>query len=161
MLSFTQRDYDNALLFLDRAIAASPSCHMAWTLSSTTAGWIGDGKRAVEHATRAMQLSPLDPFAFFTEHMLSQGHYVSGDYEQAIAWGRRAASKNGMLASNLRTLAAALVAHGDIEAARAIARRILATDPNFGLKKFAARSAMSPRILDFHIPRLRAAGLPD
>jgi adenylate cyclase len=161
MLSFTRRDYDTALLFLDRAIAASPSCHMAWTLSSTTAGWIGDGKRAVEHATRAMQLSPLDPFAFFTEHMLSQGHYISGDYDQAIAWGRRAASRNNMLASNLRTLAAALVASGDLEAARHVGRRILELDPDFGLKEFAVRSAMSPRVLESHIPRLRIAGLPD
>ena len=161
MLSFTQRDYDKALWFLDRAIAASPSCHMAWTLSSTTAGWIGDGLRAVEHATRAMQLSPLDPFAFFTAHMLSQGHYVSGDFEQAIAWGRRADSHNSMLTSNLRTLAAALVARGDIGAAHDIARRVLTLDPDFKLKTFAARSAMSQKVLEIHIPRLRAAGLPD
>jgi adenylate cyclase len=161
MSSFTQRDYGTALQYLDRAIAASPSCHMAWTLSSATAGWVGDGTRAVGHATRAMQLSPFDPFGFFTEHMLSQGHYISGDYEQAIAWGQRAASHNPMLTSNLRTLAAALVANGDTEAAQDIGRRILTLDPNFGLKAFAARSAMSTKILDSHVPRLRAAGLPD
>jgi tetratricopeptide (TPR) repeat protein len=161
MLSFTRRDYDWALQFLDRAIAVSPSCHMAWTLSSTTAGWMGDGERAVAHASRAMQLSPLDPFAFFTEHMLAQGHYVKGDFEQAIAWGRRAASHNSMLTSNLRTLAAALVAHGDIDAAHDVARRVLVLDPDFRLKTFAARSAMSQRVLEIHIPRLRAAGLPD
>ncbi|WP_162268462.1 adenylate/guanylate cyclase domain-containing protein [Bradyrhizobium manausense] len=161
MLSFTQRDYATALNFLDRAIAASPSCHMAWTLSSTTAGWIADGKRAVEHATRAMQLSPLDPFAFFTEHMLSQGHYINGDYQQAIAWGQRAVAHNSMLTSNLRTLAAALVAYGDLDAAREIARRILALDPNFSLMTFAARSPMSAKVLESHVPRLRAAGLPD
>jgi class 3 adenylate cyclase/TolB-like protein/Tfp pilus assembly protein PilF len=161
MLSFTQHDYEQALHFLDRAITVGPSCHMAWTLSSTTAGWIGDGERAVAHATRAMQLSPFDPFAFFAEHMLSQGHYVRGDFEQAIAWGRRAASHNGMLTSNLRTLAAALVAHGDIDAARDIARRILVLDPDFRLKTFAARSAMSRSVLEIYLPRLRAAGLPE
>lgn len=161
MLSFTRRDYSTAMLFLDRAIAAGPSCHMAWTLSSTTAGWTGDGKRAIEHATRAMQLSPLDPFAFFAEHMLSQGHYISGDFEQAVAWGRRAQAHNGMLTSNLRTLTGALVALGDLAGARDTARRVLAADPNFRLQKFAARSAMSAKILDVHVPRLRAAGLPD
>lgn len=161
MLSFTKRDYGAALLSLDRALAAGPSCHMAWTLSSTTAGWIGDGSRAVEHATRAMQLSPLDPFGFFTEHMLGQGHYINGDFEQAVAWGRRAAARNGMLTSNLRTLAAALVAYGDVEGARDIAQRILATDPQFSLTRFAARSPFARKILEVHIPRLRAAGLPD
>lgn len=161
MLSFTRRDYNAATLFLDRAISAGPSCQMAWTLSSTTAGWIGDGERAVRHATRALQLSPRDPFAFFAEHMLSQGHYISGDFEQAVAWGRRAAARNGMLTSNLRTLAGALVASGDIEGAREIARRILLADPHFRLGNFAARSAMSPKILELHVPRLRMAGLPD
>jgi class 3 adenylate cyclase/TolB-like protein/tetratricopeptide (TPR) repeat protein len=161
MLSFTRRDYTAALSFLDRALLAGPSCHMAWALSSTTAGWIGDGKRAVEHATRALQLSPLDPFAFFTEHMLSQGHYVSGNYEQAVAWGRRSDARNGMLTSNLRTLAAACIAAGQVDEGRKIAARILATDPGFSLARFAARSAMAPHILEFHIPRLRAAGLPD
>jgi TolB-like protein/class 3 adenylate cyclase/Tfp pilus assembly protein PilF len=161
MLSFTRRDYTAALAFLDRALLAGPSCHMAWTLSSTTAGWIGDGKRAIEHATRALQLSPLDPFAFFTEHMLSQGHYISGNYEEAVAWGRRADARNSMLTSNLRTLAAACVAAGRMGEAQRIAERILATDPAFSLERFTARSAMAPHILEFHIPRLRAAGLPD
>jgi adenylate cyclase len=161
VLSFTRRDYDGAMYFLDRAITVGPSCQLAWTLSSTTAGWIGDGKRAVEHAQRALQLSPLDPFAFFTEHMLSQGHYICGDYEQAVVWGRRATARNGRLTSNLRTLAASLVAIGDLDGAREIARRVLDIEPGFSLRKFAARTPIKPEILEFHIPRLRAAGLPD
>jgi adenylate cyclase len=161
VLSFTRRDYEGARYFLDRAITVGPSCSLAWALSSTTYGWVGDGKRAVEHAQRALQLSPLDPFAFFTEHMLSQGHYISGDYEEAVVWGRRAAARNGMLTSNLRTLAASLVAAGDLDAAGEIARRVLEIEPGFTLQKFAARTPIKPEILQFHIPRLRAAGLPD
>jgi adenylate cyclase len=160
MLSFTRRDYDGALHFLDRAIAAGPSCQIAWTLSSTTAGWIGDGKRAVEHATRALQLSPLDPFAFFTEHMLSQGHYINGDFESAVTWGRRAAARNGRLTSNLRTLAAALVAVGNIAEAREIGRRVLEIEPSFTLRSFIARTPIKPALLTAHIPRLQEAGLP-
>jgi len=66
-----------------------------------------------------------------------------------------------MLTSNLRTLAAALVAHGDIEAARESARRVLALDPDFRLTTFAARSAMSQKVLEIYLPRLSAAGLPE
>jgi tetratricopeptide (TPR) repeat protein len=160
MLSFTKHDYRAAMIFLDRAIAAGPSCHMAWTLSSTTSGWIGDGKRAVEHARRALQLSPFDPFAFFAEHILSQGHYVNGEYEEAVAWGRRAATSNPSLASNLRTLAASLVALGEVDEARKIGQRILAADPEFRLAAFASRSAMAPTVLNGFMSRLRSAGLP-
>ena len=161
ILSFTRRDYQGARYFLDHALSLGPSCHMAWSLSSTTAGWTGDGARAVEHARRALQLSPFDPFTFFTEHMLSQGYYVSGDYEQAVAWGRRAAMRNEMLTSNLRTLTASLVALGDMQEARETAQRVLAVEPGFRLERFAARSAFRREILEYHIPRLRAAGLPD
>lgn len=161
VLSFTRREYGSALHFLDRALSVGPSCFLAWTLSSTTRGWVGDGPAAVEHARKALRLSPLDPFAFFAEHMLSQGHYVSGEYREAVEWGRRSAARNGMLTSNLRTLAASLVAAGDVEAARGVARRVLELEPSFRLARFAERSPMHPEILRDHIPRLRAAGLPD
>lgn len=161
MISFTRRDYPTALSFLDQALLVGPSCHMAWTLSSTTAGWMGNGERAVQHAMRALQLSPLDPFAFFAEHMLSQGHYVSGNYEEAVARGRRAQALNGMLASNLRTLAVSLVANGDHEGAQEIASRILANDPDFSVARFVERSPVAPEILESFASRLRAAGLPD
>lgn len=161
VLSFTRREYRSALHFLDRALSVGPSCFLAWTLSSTTRGWVGDGPAAVEHAREALRLSPFDPFAFFAEHMLSQGHYVGGEYREAVEWGRRSAARNGMLTSNLRTLAASLVAAGDVEAARGVARRVLELEPSFGLGKFAERSPMHPTILRDHIPRLREAGLPD
>lgn len=161
VLSYTRRDYGAALHFLDRAIAVGPSCHLAWAYSSATRGWLGDGPRAVEHARRALRLSPRDPFAFFTEHLLSQAYYVSGEYGEAVAWGRRAAARNGLLTSNLRTLAASLAALGDLEGAQEVARRLLAVEPAFRLGSFAARTPMGREVLEPLIPRLRAAGLPD
>jgi tetratricopeptide (TPR) repeat protein len=159
MLSATRRDYDGAMDFLDRAVQAGPSCHMAWTLSSATLAWRGDGQRAVEHATIAMRLSPLDPFAFFAESMLSLAYYVSEDYEQAVLWGRRSAAHNAMHTSNLRTLVGALVAVGDLEGARRVARQVRVADPGFNLAKFATRTPISEKILKAHLPRLRIAGL--
>jgi adenylate cyclase len=78
-----------------------------------------------------------------------------------VIWGRRAAARNDRLTSNLRTLAAALVAIGDIAGAREIGRRVLEVEPEFSLRKFAARTPITAEILQLHLPRLRAAGLPD
>ena len=161
MLSFTRRDYVAAMHCLDRAIAVGPSCAMAWTLGSATCGYLDDGARAVERAERALQLAPFSPFAFFGEHMLSQAHYVSGNFDAAAAWGRRAAARNPNLTSNLRTLAAALAAKGELDEARWIAKRVLAIEPEFRLSRFAARTPFIPAVLERHLPRLRAAGLPD
>lgn len=161
VLSFTRRDYERAREFLDRAISVGPSCHLAWTLSSATCGWTGDGEGAIAHAKRAMTLSPFDPFAFFAEHMLSQGHYVSGDYENAILWGQRSAERNGRLASNLRTLSAAYVAAGEIGEAKRIADQVMQLDPKFSLDRFKARTPFHKDLREEHAGRLSTAGLPN
>ena len=134
---------------------------MAWTLGSATHGWIGDGEGAVARARRAFQVSPFGPFVFFTKHMLAQGLYVSGDYKEAVAFGQQAAARNGLLTSNLRTLAASLVATGDVEAAHDVARRVMEIEPGFRLSAFAARTPFCRDVLRLYIPRLRAAGLPE
>jgi adenylate cyclase len=160
MLSFVHKSYDQALEHLDRAIEVRPSCDMAWTLGAATLGWTGDGVRAVQRAERALQIAPTGPFAFFTMHMLSQGHYVAGNYPEAIAWARKAAAQNNQLTSNLRTLAAALVANGDLLAGREVAKRVLDIEPGFRLGTFAARTPFVPAVLGPHLARLRKAGLP-
>lgn len=158
ILSYKRRDYDQARTYFDRAIRVGPSCHLAWTLSSTTYGWVGDGASAVTHAERAMRISPLDPFSFFTEHMMSQGYYVDGNYDKAIYWGRRAADRNGRLTSNLRTLSAALVAAGQVSEARDVVAQVRQIEPAFDLARFEARTPFVAEIRVPHIERLREAG---
>ncbi len=41
--SFLLRDYDRAMLFLDRAIEAGPNSSTAWTMNSATHGFVGNG----------------------------------------------------------------------------------------------------------------------
>ncbi len=158
--SFHDRDYRLARKCLDRALEVGPSCVMAWTLSSATYGWTGNGADAVAHAARALSLSPRDPFAFFAEHMLSQGHYMAGDFDAAIAIGQRVEESNPRLTSNLRTLAAALVAHGAIDAARDVAARMLRLEPDFTLGGFAQRTPLADAVRAPYVARLRRAGLP-
>ena len=161
VMSFTRRDYSGARHYLDHALSVGPSNAMAWALSSATHGWTGNGGAAIEHAERALRLSPFDPFAYFAEHMLSQGYYVNGNYPAAVHWGRSAAARNRLLTSNLRTLAAALVAMGDLDGAKEEAAKLLRLEPGFRLRNFVARTAFGPALRDAHAARLRAAGLPD
>jgi adenylate cyclase len=161
MLSFLQKDYETAAEVLDRAVRSGPSCAIAWAMSAATCGYVGDAARAVEHAERAIRLSPLDPMAFMFEHLLSQAHYIAGNTALAVEWGRKSAANNGLLTSNLRTLAASLVAEGDADGATRVARRLLAVDPQFRLGSFAARTPLPGAVLGPFIERLRLAGLPE
>jgi adenylate cyclase len=159
--SFLRKDYETAMVFLDRAIAAGPSCAWAWSLNSFTCQYLGDTRNAVPRAEQAVRLSPIGPDAFWHEHALSQAHYVSGNYDDAVSWARMSAAHNSGNLSNLRALICSLVAVGQMEQAREMAGRMLRTDPEFHLGRFRARTPLRGEIRDRFAEHLRKAGLPD
>jgi len=159
--SYLKKDYDTAVELQDRAIDVGPSCAMAWTLSSVTRGYLGQGQTAVIRAERGLQLSPRGPHVVYHQHILSQAHYINGNYDEAVLWGRRAARHTERLTSNLRCLVASLVATGQMDDARQVAARLLEFDPGMSLQAFASRTPLQGSIRDSFVERLRAAGLPD
>jgi adenylate cyclase len=159
--SYLLKDYDTATKRFDQALAASPNCAFAWTLSSCNCGYLGDGEGAIRRAERGLRLSPRDVHAFYQEHILSQAHYINGNYEEAAAWADKSAGHNDALTSNLRVLTASLVALGRREEAHRTARRLLQVQPKFGLAAFAARTPLRGAVRDLFVERLRSAGLPD
>jgi tetratricopeptide (TPR) repeat protein len=158
---FLLRDYDRAMLFLDRAIAAGPSCALAWTMSCSTCGYIGETRLAVERAKQGLRLSPLDAHRFWAEGGLAQAHYLNGDIEEAVALARMAASRTGGVAFNLRTLIASLVALGRMDEAAGAAQQLLRVQPGFRLTPYAQLCPFRGAVLATWIERLRLAGLPD
>lgn len=160
VFSYLKKDYNSAMELQDRAIEAGPSCAMAWTLSSVTRGFVGQGPIAVLRAERGLQLSPRGPHVVYHEHILSQAHYTNGNYDEAVAWGRRAAKSNERLTSNLRCLIASLVATGQMEEARQVAGRLLQFQPDFHLASFARMTPLQGTMRDDFVERLTIAGLP-
>lgn len=158
---FALRDLTQARGFLDSAVQNGPSNGYAWSLRSATNSWAGLGTHAVSDADRALQLSPLDPFSFFSQHMVSQGHYVAGDFELAALWGERSMQLNPELTSNLRILMAARVALGDEDAARELAAKVREIEPQFTIKSFVARTPLNVETRDMLAGHLRIAGLPE
>ena len=160
MKSFVEHDFTAAAALLDRAIALGPNVALAWSFASATSGYLGRGAEAVIRAERAIRISPRDPYAFRHEHMLSQAHYINGNFDEAVFWGESAAERNPRMASNLRTLCAAYVARGNFERGRAVAASLLAVQPGFRIGPWAQRTPLAGRILEEFAARLRAAGVP-
>lgn len=159
--AFLLRDTITAQRFLDRAIEAGPSVAMAWTMSSATRGFVGNGPLAVQHGENGQRLAPADPYRFWHEGILAQAHYINGDYDQAVEWARSAVAHNPSIRFTLRTLAASLLAAGQAEQAASAADRLLLIQPDFRLSSYAPRCPFVPPILDQWIGHLRKAGLPD
>ncbi len=122
---------------------------------------MGNARGALTCANEGVRLSPRDQHIFFAEHILAQAHYINGDFEEAVLWSQRAAGHNGRLTSNLRTLIASLVAVGNFDEARTVARHHAEVAPRFRIAAWAARSPMTEEIIRSRSEKLRAAGLPD
>jgi TolB-like protein/class 3 adenylate cyclase len=159
--SYLKKDYETAVEQQERAIEVGPSCAMAWTLSSVTRGFLGHGPIAVARAERGLQLSPAGPHVVYHEHILAQAHYVNGDYEAAVQWGRRAWRHNERLLSNARCFIASLVAAGLMDEARQVAQRLMQFDPAMNLTDFTKRTPLRGALRDGFVDQLRAAGIPD
>ncbi len=158
--SFLLKEYDRAIVFLDRALAAGPSSAMAWTMSSATCGYIGDGPTAVQRAEQGVRLAPLDARMFWHEGILANAHYVNGDYEKAVAWARSAIGRNDSIRFTIRTLAASLAAVGRIDEAAEAARHLLRVQPDFRLGLYSKHCPFQGAVLEKWIERLQLAGLP-
>jgi tetratricopeptide (TPR) repeat protein len=159
--SFLFKDYPRAMTFLDRAIAAGPSCAMAWVMSSATCGYIGEYRLAIERGERGLRLSPQDVHRFWAEGVLAQAHYLNGDFETAVSLARIATGRTGGGAFNLRTLITSLVALDRMDEAAGTAQQLLRIQPGFRLAQYAPRCPFQGVVLDRWMLRLRMAGLPD
>jgi adenylate cyclase len=158
---YLRKDHEAALATLDRAITLGPSCALAWTFASLTCGITGDTAAALTRARTALRLSPIGPDAgCWHEHAYSQANYLAGDYEEAIAWAQTAA-RHGLQTSNLRCLAASLVAVDRVHEARDVAHKILEANPRFRLATFRAYTPLKGSVADLFIERLRLTGLPE
>jgi adenylate cyclase len=156
------RDFETALSYFKRALAACPNSSLAWSLSGLTLAYVGEGQRAVQHAERGLRLSPLDKALFFYQTNLGCAHYAAGNYEEAVRWTKLAASDRPRFTANLRLLCAAQAALDRIGEAAATAKEIIRLEPSFSLAHYERTwqpfhdRDLAARLME----HLRRAGLP-
>ena len=160
-LGYGQRDFAAAEVHLNRAVAISPSCALAWCFGAAIRCWTDRGPEAVEWGERAIRLAPHDNFAFLYEHILSQAYYTAGNLDASISWGQRSAVANPRHAPNLRTIVASLVGAGRAHETPILVQRIMEIEPNMSLEAFSRRTPLQGTLRDQFAHRLRLAGLPE
>jgi TolB-like protein/class 3 adenylate cyclase len=154
-------DYEGALSFFDRAIAASPNSAVAWIRSSPTYSYVGDAVEAKRRAQIGLRLSPFDPHLFYAYTALGFASYTARDFEDSIAWGRKAMAHNPNFTANLRFLAASLAATGRISEAADVGRALVRVEPGFRVNEFCENYAYKDSTRRTALAEhLRSAGLP-
>jgi adenylate cyclase len=161
-LSELARDHESGLAALDRALTLNVNSAQALTHSGFIRAFAGDWRTAIDHFTRAIRLSPLDPGISYTLDGLALAHMVAGDYEEALKFGLRSLREMPRNAAAHRKVAASLALLGRTEEARAAMRALLAISPSFTVAAMRKYTPFRDLVfLERYISALKEAGMPE
>jgi len=162
-LAFGVGDLDLAATVIDRTLRLDPNMAWAWLSSSLVKTWLGEAEIAIEHAARAMRLSPYDTQFFVMQIATSMAHFVAGRYAEAQSWAERSGLTHPDYVPAVAMVAAAAALEGDAAAAREAMERLRHLVP--ALRNSNLRELLFPfrRTDDFDrlSKALRMAGLPE
>jgi adenylate cyclase len=155
-------DYETAIAAFDRSFALSSSSALALGFSSIVRAWKGDDATAVDHAERAIRLSPFDPLLYVPYVGLAYAHFAQGRFEEAAAAAGRARQSNPKFSVPYVLQAAALANLGHGEEARAVADMLREIEPELTVSSAirSARFANQDKIAELGDALLRA-GVPE
>ena len=157
-LGLVVRDLDRAAVLLDRSLLLNPNLAASWVRSAWVRLFLGQFDLAIEHASRAMRLSPLDPLLVGMQTAIAFAHFCAGRHDQSAAWAERAVKEQPTFAPAIRVLAASSASLDRMdEAAKGLARlkEINSVRVSRGI------SVSGAEILAKYAEALRKAGFPD
>jgi hypothetical protein len=85
IVGIIEQDYETAFNTFDRSFALNPSSALAFGFSSLIRAWSGDSATAVEHALRALRLSPFDPMSYNPYNGLAYAQFFAGRFDEAAS----------------------------------------------------------------------------
>ncbi len=161
--SYLERDYDSAIVFLDRARELAPSHALAWINSAAALSYVGRAEEALAHAEYAVRLSPHDPDIYMYYDVLSGVYYWNNRFSEGILWASQARALNGSYTSNLRQLIVNHVALGQQREARVAAEELMRLDPEFHVTAYGKEQCpfQKPEFKERFLNHLLEAGLPE
>ncbi|HEY7301782.1 MAG TPA: BTAD domain-containing putative transcriptional regulator [Xanthobacteraceae bacterium] len=156
-------DQEGASVLLEQALALDPNNAWAWARWGWTGVYRAQPQQALERFEKAMKLSPLDPFAFNTRMGMASALACSGRPADAVAIARDVTKRHPDVTWANRQLAAWAGMAGDLETARSAARKLLAANPDFTIRRYLAIPGFREmgEYFDRMVQGLRAAGLPE
>lgn len=156
-------DQEGASASLEQALALDPNNAWAWARWGWTGIYCAQPQQALERFEKAMKLSPLDPFAFNTKIGMASALACLGNPAKAVTIAKDVTKKHPEVTWAHRLLASWAAMAGDMETARSAARKLLAANPDFTIRRYLAIPGFQnmPDYRDRLVRGLREAGLPE
>jgi TolB-like protein/Flp pilus assembly protein TadD len=162
-LAYVVGELDDGAAFIDRALALNPNLARAWHHSGWIRIWLGKPDVAIEHLSRAMRLSPLDPAFHAMQAATASGHFFAGRHDEASSWAESALREQPNNLDVIGLLAMSDALAGRLEKARGGMARLVQKSPDRRLCNIADRMPSYRRPEDSAkvIRAARLAGLPE
>lgn len=162
MLGYVGGDIEEAAARLDEALALNPNLALAWGYSSWVKTCLGQPDKGIEHAARAMRLSPLDLRIYSWQFCTALAHFCAGHYDDALLWAERALRQQPNYASALRVAAASHALAGRSDQAKETIERHAKVAPALRLVNIAdvLPPFRRPEDRKKYVEALKMAGMP-
>ena len=155
------RDHDFALAALDRAMMINTNAAVVLGFDALTRCICGAYDSAIEHAEKALELSPLEPLVYHAEFALAFACLLCGRAEEAVAHARKAIEANRNFVLPYCVLAAGCARLGHAEEASQTVRRLIRAAPNFRLASLRKIRFADASRLQSDLELLRETNLPE
>ncbi|MBR1286830.1 adenylate/guanylate cyclase domain-containing protein [Bradyrhizobium sp. AUGA SZCCT0177] len=161
-LAYIAHELDDGIAYLDRALVLNSNLAAAWYVSGWLKVYSGEPEDAIEHAARAMRLSPLDPLIFRMHCGIAYAHFFAGHYDDASSWAEKAVRARPTWLTAVRGAAASHALAGRLDEARKHMARMRELDPALCISNLKDLLPLR-REEDFAkwVEALRKAGLPE
>jgi adenylate cyclase len=155
------RDHDFAMAAVDRAMMINPNAAAVLGFDALTRCICGAYDAAIEHAEKAMQLSPLEPLVYHAAFAFALACLLTGRTEEAVAHARKAIEGNRNFAFPYCVLALGCARLGRSDEAGEAVRRLRRAAPRFHLGSLQKIRFAHAARLQSEVESLRDAHLPD
>ena len=159
-LWFLGRDADAAISALDRAAELNPNSAIACGVGGNVHAWAGNSTIAIERCTRAMRLSPRDPWTFLFFAGIGFAHLTERRLDEALIWLNRAHQENPTGPLILAALVSTYAHLGKFDEAREPQSRLLSLGTQTASWSRRFEIFKNPVDRDFVCEGLRMAGVP-
>jgi adenylate cyclase len=155
------RNHGTARVLLERAVTLDPNAAWAWGRLGWLENYSDQPQKAIENFERSLRLSPIDPMNFNNYAGIGAAHEVTGDYDKATAFYRRALEERPNASWLYRSLATSLPGAGRMDEAKKAFAEMMRCYPDLTVSKFKQAMVFSPVVLNRMAENLRKLGLPD
>ncbi len=155
------RDLDRAVVLLDRSLLLNPNLAISWVRSAWVRIFLGEFDLAIEHASRAIRLSPLDPFLVGMQSAIAFAYFCAGRYDRSAVWAEKAVKEQPTFGPALRVLAASSASLGRMKEATEALVRLRETKAPMHISELQHYPFREPKYSAKYVEALRKAGFPE